>query len=107
MSALDPEYRKLPAKPLKRPPANEPATLVKAVVSAIQALERGEANMHQQKMALEFIINEMSGPYNPDIFDPSNPRLTDFGLGRAFVGQQIIGALKVNLAYFVQKENKR
>ena len=87
-------------------PANEPAPLTPSVVSALQALERGEADPRQQQRALEFIINEMSRPYLPENWQPGPRELNDFAAGRAFVGQQIIGALKLNLSYFINKENR-
>lgn len=105
--ALDPDYQRLDVKPLKRLPANEPAPLTKAVVRALQALSCGEANPRQQQMALEFILNDMSGPYEAGNWSLESSRLTDFAAGRAFVGQQILGALKVNLAYFINKENTK
>lgn len=101
---LHPE-KPLAIKPLKRLPANEPAPLTPSVVSALQALERGEASADQQQKALEFIINEMSRPYDPANWQPGQHEMNDFAAGRSFVGQQIIGALKLNLAYFINKEN--
>lgn len=96
---------KLLAKPLHRPPANEPVPLTYSMVQAIQALERGDADQFQQKKVLEFIINHLSAPYHPDNWQPGQHSLNDFAAGRAFVGHQLLGALKVNLAYFINKEN--
>ena len=65
---------------------------------AIQALAAGRAAEHQQKMALDYIINIASGTYDAHYHPgPDGQRNTDFALGRAFVGQQIVKLLKLNL----------
>lgn len=90
-------------KQAKAPSPIEPARFDDFVVTSLQALADGNATAHEQKKALEWIINEASIanglPYQPD-----SPRNTDFALGRAFVGQQIIGILKIPMINFAPSE---
>lgn len=102
--AVDPLYQKLQAKPLPVPPADQCPAPTHFIVSALQALERGDATAAQQKAAINFIISDVAGAYTPQF--RKDARETDFGLGRAFVGQQIVGFLKINLAYFTEKETR-
>lgn len=71
-------------------PFTEKSTLI-----AIQAFERGEADSEQQKRLFNWMIDELTQanalPWRPDI------RETDFASGRAFVGHQLILALKTNV----------
>lgn len=78
---------------IKPAPADQPAQFSTAVASAIQACLAGRASEHQQKMAMEWIITGASG--TPALY--ANPTDTAFSLGRAFVGQQIIGIARINL----------
>ena len=66
-----------------------------ADVLAFQALHRGEASDAQQKRALKWLIESAAGTYEFHFF-PSE-RDTAFALGRAFVGQQVVKLLKLNL----------
>lgn len=83
-------------KPKKALPATEPVRPSLSVASALQAMNAGTATAMQQKLALKWIIESASmtydWPYTPD------QRETDIALGRQFVGQQIVGALKINLS---------
>ena len=106
MKTQDPDLRRLKAKPLPLPPPQDPYVPLKAEVSALQALERGEANAQQQKLALECIILRISNAHEYARFQ-RDPRDQDFGMGRAFTGQQLIGLLKINLAAFIRAENKQ
>ena len=67
------------------------------VVGALQALARGQAADHQQKLALDWILQKACAlnvwPYQPG---PSD-RATNIGLGRHFVGHQIVKLLRINL----------
>lgn len=72
------------------PPAYDVAT-----AGAIQALGRGDASEGQQKLALQWIIEVGAVAYQFQYY-PSD-RDTAFALGRAFVGQQIVKLLKLNL----------
>lgn len=84
--------------PLKEPPANEPAKFDDIHIHALQALRRGEATPHQQKAALEWIVNQASRTHKPHYH--VTDRDTNFALGRAFVGQQIVGLLAIELVNF-------
>ena len=74
-----------------------------ADVVAIQALARGDADEHQQKRALKWIIENAAAMYEFSYY-PTD-RDTNFGLGRVFVGQVIVGILKLNAAALRRKEN--
>ena len=93
-------------KPKPLPPPYEPVKPDKKIVRALVNLSAGEASEHQQKIALEWIINEASRAHVPAFFPGTDgQRNTDFALGRAFVGQQIIGLLKVNLIALTGEED--
>lgn len=80
------------------PPPNKPAAFEPADASALQALADGTANETQQKRALTWIINNASAAHGEHFYE--NDRLEAFALGRAYVGQQILGLLKINLTRF-------
>ena len=67
--------------------------------SALQALEKGEADEHQQKRALAWIINVAAGTYQV-AWEPDNERASSFESGRRFVGLKIVELIKLNLANF-------
>lgn len=70
-----------------------------ADTTALQALQRGEADPEQQKRALDWIITKASGMYEFSYFTGHDgQRNTDFALGRAYVGQQIVRELKIALS---------
>ncbi len=71
-----------------------PADYDLPVVSAMQALLAGDADDVQQKLALQWIIEQAAGTYEFQYY-PSE-RDTAFALGRAHVGQQIVKLLKLN-----------
>lgn len=77
----------------------KPVPYEKADVAAIQALLRGEANEHQQKRALKWLIEQAAGTYDM-AYRPGDEgrRDTDFALGRAFVGQQVVKLTRLNLS---------
>lgn len=65
---------------------------------AIQALDKGTAAPHQQKMALDYIINVLAGTYEAHFHaGQDGNRNTDFALGRAFVGQTLVKLTKLHL----------
>lgn len=68
-------------------------------VVAIQALGHGEATPDQQKRVLSFVIERLAGTYDM-AYRPASPRDTDFALGKAFVGQQLVKLLKINPSTF-------
>ena len=73
-----------------------PADYEPADVSAIQALSRGEADEHQQKRAMKWIIEQAAGTYEMHYYPTE--RNTSFSLGRGFVGQQIVKMLRLNVS---------
>ncbi len=87
------------AKPLKAVMpglASHPATFVPADATALQAIAAGTANDSQQKRALKWILEGACGL--PVWAYRESPRETDIALGRQFVGQQIMGLLKVQVS---------
>lgn len=80
------------------PPAYELAD-----ASALQALQRGEATPDQQRRALDWLIKVGAGAYEFHYY-PSD-RDTAFALGRAFVGQQIVKLLTLNLMSLRRERN--
>lgn len=98
---------KQPAKPSRKPtrqalddhaPWMTPAYEL-ADATAVKALAAGTADMEQQKRALAWIINKGAGTYDIS-YRPGTDgqRDTDFALGRAFVGQQIVKLINVPLS---------
>lgn len=79
-----------------------PAKYEAVHVAAIQALQRGDATEHQQKEALRWLIEEAAVTYQFHFYDQA--RATDFALGRAFVGQQIVKLLKLDLSILRRNE---
>lgn len=69
----------------------QPPTYEKADVMAFKALAAGNANEHQQKRVLDWIIYQASGYYEIS-FRPGygGDRDTAFSEGRRFVGQQVV-----------------
>ena len=83
-------------KHIAQPAPYTPAPYTDADVSAIQALQRGEATPEQQKRALEWIVNSAANTY--DLEYRTEPRDHAFCSGRRFVGLQIVKMLKLSLA---------
>lgn len=76
----------------------KPALWTDEEAGALQALYAGTAQPHQQKMALDYIINRLAGTYDTHYFPgPEGERNTAFALGKAYVGQQMVKLLKLNL----------
>lgn len=76
-----------------KPVAYEPADVV-----AIQALMQGTAEPEQQKRAMRWIVEQAAGAYDL-AYRPGGEegrRDTDFALGRAFVGSQILKLNRLN-----------
>jgi len=74
-----------------------------ADAAAVQALLRGEANAIQQKRALDWIIVQAARTYDLH-YHPDSSRDTDFALGRAFVGMELVKMTKLDLAVLMEKE---
>lgn len=91
-------------KPVAPPPADHPTNFNTFDIASLQALRDGKATEHQQSHALRLIIDHISCAGKPQ-YRSGKPDDTDFGLGRAFVGQEIIRALTTNLATLTQMEN--
>lgn len=89
-------------KPLSLLPAKwEPAD-----AEALQALERGNASEAQQKRALGWIVRKAAMTFEPH-HQGEHTHDTAFGLGRAFVGQQIGTLLSINVPAWVEAEKKK
>lgn len=86
-------------KPLKEPSPYEAARFDDIHAHGLQAMRKGEASPAQQIAVLEWIINHASRAHKP-AYRPESARDTDFALGKAFVGQQIIGILALPLVHF-------
>lgn len=90
----------------RRPPLPyAPAPWEDADITAIQALERGEASPEQQKRALKWIIDNAAQTH--DVEYRSEPHDHAFCSGRRFVGLQIIKAIKLNLRAFNNKGSRK
>jgi hypothetical protein len=75
-----------------------------ADATAIQALERGEADEDQQKRALKWIIENAAATYQL-AWEPDNDRASSFEAGRRFVGLKIVELLKINTAKLRRDNN--
>lgn len=82
-------------KPLPTPPATQVAPVTYALALALRALHQGKADEAQQRMVLDWIVQDAAGrrhfPYHP------GDRDTAFALGRYFVAEQIVGLLHADL----------
>lgn len=64
-------------------------------VTALQSLQRGDADTYQQKRALNWIIQKAAATYDFPYRPGSDDRDTNIALGRQFVGQQIVKLLNL------------
>ena len=86
-----------PAKALQAHLPWIPITCPPEVVTALQAVNRGDAEPQQQRMVLGWVI-EMSRNGGAVYFPgESGRRDTDYALGRAFVGEQLVTILNLKL----------
>lgn len=85
----------------KLPPQLDPNNYEPADAYAMAALARGEANVDQQRRALDWIINNAAATYDMS-FSPDNPSLTAFAEGRRFVGNQIVKLMKLDTRKLTQ-----
>ena len=83
----------------------KPCPWTPADAGALQALKRGDAQAHQQMRALDWIVRFAAGRpdrhYHPG---PDGRRDTDFALGRAYVGEEIVKLLNVDIAALPKQE---
>lgn len=93
-----------PLKIIPHPQGSTPAPFSSLEAGAIQALSTGTANEGQQRRALNWIIEEACGMRYWAYKD--SQRETDIALGRHFVGQQIVGLLKINISQLVKREGR-
>lgn len=70
---------------------------------ALQALQRGDADSHAQKRALDWIVKQACRTYDLPYFADSE-RDSTFATGKQFVGQQIVKLLHINTMK-MKKEN--
>lgn len=63
------------------------------IVSSLRALMNGTATAHQQKSAMEYIVNDICGTYDL-AYRPKSERDTIFALGKQRVGQIITWLLQ-------------
>lgn len=92
---------KKPASQPYIPPPWEPAD-----VSAIQALQRGDATADQQRRALDYLINAVCATYDLS-YRPDSDRDTAFAEGKRFVGLQLVKMTKLNLAAIRQAKEQK
>jgi hypothetical protein len=79
-----------------------PAEWEPADVSAVQALNRGDASPDAQRRALKWIIERAAMTYDQS-FVPGQPDVTQFIEGKRSVGNQIVKLLKLDLAAIKKK----
>lgn len=84
------------------PQGSVPAPFNSMHATAIQAVAAGNANDGQQKMALDWILKGACA-LNDWAYRDSE-RETCIGLGRHFVGQQIVGLMRVNVSALRKRE---
>lgn len=78
-----------------------------ADISAIQALERGDATPEQQRRAIKWIVETACGTYDLS-FRPGDDgrRNTDFAEGKRHVGLNIVKMLRLNVSLLRRKNNE-
>ena len=96
------------AAPTPKPPTRAlgphiPAPYELAEATAFQALQRGDATPDQERRAIDWLIKAAAGTYEFQYY-PSD-RDTAFALGRAFVGQQVVKLLTLNLMSLRRERN--
>ena len=87
----------------KAPPQIQPPVWEPKHAASIRALAAGTASEHQQKLALDWIINRAAATYDQS-FSPDNHSLTDFAEGRRFVGNQIVKLINLDPALINKKK---
>lgn len=77
-----------------------------ADVTAIQALERGDASPDLQRRALAFIVNDLACTYDLS-YRPKSDRDTAFAEGKRHVGLQLVKLLKLNVEAIRQAKARK
>jgi len=85
-----------PKDPLPSPETYE--SLTPDVVTSIKALMNCEADEHQQKIAMDWIISMLCRTYENAYYKQDTD--TAFALGKQFVGQQIVNIHKLDSKSF-------
>lgn len=89
------------------PPKNSyapymPTEYEKKHVASWQALTRGQATEHQQRLIAEYIVHVLCGTYDLPYF-PDSVRDSDFAQGKRFIGLQLVKFSNLSLANFQDK----
>ena len=71
-----------------------PPEFTQEQIGAIKALSRGQADPHQQQLAIQFLIDMCHNGGAHFFPGQDGQRSTDFALGRAWVGKQIVTMVK-------------
>lgn len=80
-----------------------PAPLSPAIVTAFQRLYRGEAEPHQQQMAIEWLL-DASGMRTLS-YQPGDTHATAFAEGQRSIGLQVGGMLHVDAKTITQQKD--
>ena len=67
----------------------------KAEIRALKSMRAGVATEHEQKIALDYILNILCNRFGNQFYPTE--RETNFAQGRKFVGDQIVGAINAPL----------
>lgn len=84
----------------------KPAPYEDADIGAIKALFRGDAEEHQQKRAIDWILFKVCGLGDQQYW-PESQRDTDFALGKRFVALQIVKLSKLTAGLTEPPKRKR
>ena len=90
LEELKAEYKKRFAG---KPVQVTPAPFDQLIVASLHAMMDGTASPHQQKRLIEWIINKASRANGMHYAD--TVRDSDFSMGRAFVGHQMLELLRI------------
>ncbi len=84
----------------------EPVQYEPADVAALQAMLRGEADVHQQQRALKWVIEQAAGTYDQSFWPGGEDgrRNSDFAEGRRFVGNTIVKMMRLNVQALLKGE---
>jgi hypothetical protein len=69
---------------------------------AIKAVAAGTANEHQQRKAMQWIINDLCGTYDMS-YRPDSERDTTFAEGKRFVGNQLVKEINISMEILRRK----